>query len=68
MITGHTAEINGIEASLKMEMFPNPSTDFITINVDKNQLPYSFKVIDAEGKVVVKTREVFESSLKVDLS
>ncbi len=59
-ISEEVNEIKDTENSILI--FPNPATDFITINVSVNLIGSPYKIIDQLGRTVMNGKLTFESS------
>lgn len=61
--------INEISGKIEMNVFPNPTFDFVTVALKKHSQDYSLALIDAQGKVVHQNTLLKNSATqRIDLS
>ncbi|MDB3907439.1 T9SS type A sorting domain-containing protein, partial [Crocinitomicaceae bacterium] len=60
-------EIFEMSESDRLEIFPNPSSTEITVSLDTDYLPVVIRIIDAEGKQVLKQQSMNEEQ-SLDIS
>lgn len=56
------------QASLDFQVYPNPATDIVQINVSGNEEAYSIDLFDYSGKLVLSRTNVTKKSLQLDVS
>lgn len=51
-----------------IDIFPNPATDFVTVQVNENYSSLNVSLTSIEGKVVFQQTNMTEKTLKIDIS
>jgi hypothetical protein len=80
MIVGFSPEVIGmyynqvtsinenLAAQLNVSIYPNPTTDYITISSKSNELNTQIRIVDLNGRVVYDGVKTSSSDLKLDLT
>ena len=45
---------NEQDSNVSIEIYPNPTLDYINVNIDEQNTEFDFQIIDVAGKVVIK--------------
>ena len=62
-----TVGINETAINLEMNVYPNPTTDYLTLKVDNFELStLNFQLIDMQGKVI-ETKKVNSNAINISL-
>jgi len=54
LLTQDVTKVTNTENNLSFEMFPNPSTDYLTINIGKQSGDFTVEIYSLEGKLVLQ--------------
>jgi hypothetical protein len=62
--------ITGIEETIAnmIEVYPNPTTDYVVVNVTDNITPTQVSVANIHGQIITEANELREGSYKIELS
>lgn len=59
--------VEDLQTDINISVFPNPATDFITINLEASLIPSSVLLSDTNGKAILQ-RKIFDAESKLDFS
>lgn len=68
MITGFTLGTEELYNKLSVELYPNPTSNFVQIQLEQNNLPYNASITDVNGRIVYNASNISQAKLKIDIS
>jgi hypothetical protein len=66
-ITTEVSSVNDNDSEY-FQIFPNPSADRITVNIDENSEEYQISIVDLNGNVIFISDSITASTFDVDIS
>lgn len=68
MITDFTASNPENSIEMNVEIFPNPTNQFLNVEVANNAHNYSVQILDLKGRVMATYVNLLDSNLSIDIS
>ena len=60
--------VKGIDKNIYFEMYPNPASSSVTVNLNNGLNNVSVELVDLQGRLITSYKKVTGASMKVDLS